>query len=505
MLTKSPLASASAAAACMLGLAAVRPATAAIAADEITSLPGWEGALPSKQYSGYLTVPGTQGLKHYHYWFVTSEGDPKTDPVALWLNGGPGSSSLIGFLTENGPFQLDDASLPPDAPNGTVPKLFHRETGWQKAASYIFLESPAGVGFSYCDYDNCTASDTSTAVDNHRVLKAFFAGFPEFAANDFYVTGESYAGVYCPTLAEQIMNDKENKINLVGLAVGNGCWGSKVGLCAFGADMARINAQFFVGHGAMSKHSYAAVVLACGDPTSGGPLGDGQGAWDKTFDTPKCQKAWHAASGAVGDFEIYNYYDTCYGTTGITMSVEQRAAHLDAIRAGAAFGAGVHSGLEPATLGGGLNDYSCGGGDMMEPWLARPDVVKALHVKAGTKGMAYGPRDRDDLRPLYKTLAAKYRLLIYSGDSDGCVPFEGTEEWTSGLGFAQTEAWRPWMAGTPQNASASVTAGYVTNYATGAGHNFTFITIKGAGHMVPEFKPVPALKMLKTFFAGEPF
>lgn len=152
---------------------------AAIDADEIKELPGWAGPLPSKQYSGYLEVPGDRGSKFYHYWFVTSEGNPKEDPVGLWLNGGPGSSSLIGFLTENGPFELSDDSLPKHAPPDAVPKLKHRETGWQKAASYIFLESPAGVGFSYCDYDHCTANDTSTAVDNHNVLKAFFKGFPE--------------------------------------------------------------------------------------------------------------------------------------------------------------------------------------------------------------------------------------------------------------------------------------------------------------------------------------
>jgi hypothetical protein len=62
-----------------------------------------------------------------------------------WLQGGPGSSSLIGFLTENGPFMLDDASVV----SPTDVKLIHRETGWQKAASYIFLESPAGTLFSY--------------------------------------------------------------------------------------------------------------------------------------------------------------------------------------------------------------------------------------------------------------------------------------------------------------------------------------------------------------------
>ena len=73
----------------------------------------------------------------------------------------------------HGSFGDCDASCPSQQ-KPPVPKLFHRETGWQKAANYIFLESPAGVGFSYCDYDGCTANDTSTAVDNHAVLKGFF-------------------------------------------------------------------------------------------------------------------------------------------------------------------------------------------------------------------------------------------------------------------------------------------------------------------------------------------
>ena len=119
---------------------------------QVKALPGWSGALPSRHYSGYLTVPGaptlpgdkSRGAHNYHYWFVESEGNPSTDPVGLWLNGGPGSSSLIGFLTENGPFMLNDASLPKGSPPGTVPTLFHRETGWQKAASFIFLERCGG-------------------------------------------------------------------------------------------------------------------------------------------------------------------------------------------------------------------------------------------------------------------------------------------------------------------------------------------------------------------------
>lgn len=57
---------------------------AAYTADEITSLPGWLGALPSQQYSGYLNVGNT----YLHYWLVTSESSPSTDPVVVWFNGG---------------------------------------------------------------------------------------------------------------------------------------------------------------------------------------------------------------------------------------------------------------------------------------------------------------------------------------------------------------------------------------------------------------------------------
>ena len=61
-------------------------AVADVPADEVTALPGWSKPLPSKQWSGYLTV-GKEKSRHLHYYFVASEGDPTTDPVTLWLNG----------------------------------------------------------------------------------------------------------------------------------------------------------------------------------------------------------------------------------------------------------------------------------------------------------------------------------------------------------------------------------------------------------------------------------
>ena len=124
------------------------------------------------------------------------------------------------------------------------------------------------------------------------------------------------------------------------------------------------------------------------------------------------------------------------------MTKHERMLHLDNIRAGGQFGAAVHYGQAPATLSGALNDYSCGGMGAMGPWLRHPAVVRALHVNTShlyPGAVKYGPRTAGDLRPLYKQLAAKIQILIYSGDTDACVPTFGTEEWVHNLGFPKIE------------------------------------------------------------------
>ena len=78
--------------------------------DEVKTLPGWAGALPSRHFSGYLQASPTKRL---HYYLVQSEGDWNKDPVVLWFNGGPGCSSLDGFLYEHGmtPCPRNSASM----------------------------------------------------------------------------------------------------------------------------------------------------------------------------------------------------------------------------------------------------------------------------------------------------------------------------------------------------------------------------------------------------------
>jgi carboxypeptidase C (cathepsin A) len=121
-----------------------------------------------------------------------SKGDPSKDPVILWFNGGPGCSSMLGFFQEHGPYVLEDGA-----------ETFHEnEYSWNKEASTFYIESPAGVGYSVCpDPKECIWTDNNTAADNLIAVVNMFKKFPELLANDFYISGESYAGIYVPYLA----------------------------------------------------------------------------------------------------------------------------------------------------------------------------------------------------------------------------------------------------------------------------------------------------------------
>ena len=187
-------------------------------ADEITNLPGTENLeINFKQYSGYLQIAGVNGklTKNMHYWFTQSTTDTYNAPLTFWTNGGPGCSGLIGFFTEQGPFR-------PEADGS----LSLNEYAWNKLSNMVFIESPAGVGFSYSDdKDDNTIGDEQTAIDNYNLIQAFLVKFPEYKNNSLYISSESYGGHYMPQLAKVIVDENSkglnNHLNFKGFAVGN--------------------------------------------------------------------------------------------------------------------------------------------------------------------------------------------------------------------------------------------------------------------------------------------
>ncbi|CAH8548529.1 unnamed protein product [Schistosoma turkestanicum] len=164
--------------------------------DEIIYLPGAWPQPNFKQYSGYLH--GSTDKVNLHYWLVEAASSPKSAPLILWLNGGPGCSSLEGLLNENGPYLLKKG-----------PRLVENPYSWNKIANVLYLEAPAGVGFSYSTDPDQIWDDDKTALDNYHALLHFLKKFPEYEGRRLFIAGESYGGVYVPTLSLLLLNSSK--------------------------------------------------------------------------------------------------------------------------------------------------------------------------------------------------------------------------------------------------------------------------------------------------------
>ncbi|KAG0706689.1 peptidase S10 serine carboxypeptidase [Suillus ampliporus] len=172
-----------------------------------------------KQYSGYLDI--TDG-KHLFFWFFESRSSPREDPLVLWLNGGPGCSSIVGLLLEHGPCLITDEG------NSTR----HNPYSWNKNANIIYLDQPVGSGFSYSSDGSSTTTSPDVAKDVYAFLELFMHRFPEYSKLPFHIAGESYGGRYLPHIATEIYQRNKQlvkwpsselvPIHLASVMIGNG-------------------------------------------------------------------------------------------------------------------------------------------------------------------------------------------------------------------------------------------------------------------------------------------
>ena len=166
--------------------------SARVAKDLVTSLPDI-GFLPSDWYSGFLTVNENKTL---HYVFVTSLSDPENDPVMVWLEGGPGCSSMLTLFNGHGPFTFDDGDY----------QIRKNAYSWNRRVNMLYIEQSAGVGYSWTRSDNdMHTTDLLAAKDLFAALQDWYSKWSEFRKNDLYLAGYSYGGVYVPYQAYEII------------------------------------------------------------------------------------------------------------------------------------------------------------------------------------------------------------------------------------------------------------------------------------------------------------
>ena len=165
-------------------------------------------------YSGFLTVNKTHQSNLFFWFFPAQSGDTNA-PFLVWLQGGPGSSSLFGLFAEQGPIMVDkEANLHP------------RDITWNSKYHLLFIDQPVGTGYSFTKSDDgYVRNEDEVARDLYAMLIQFFEIYHEYASCPFYVTGESYGGKYVPAFVYKIHVENSqatNKINLKGMAIGDG-------------------------------------------------------------------------------------------------------------------------------------------------------------------------------------------------------------------------------------------------------------------------------------------
>ncbi|XP_060168931.1 serine carboxypeptidase-like 45 [Lycium barbarum] len=425
--------------------------------DKIILLPG-QPQVGFQHFSGYVTVDDKK-QKALFYYFVEAETDPASKPLVLWLNGGPGCSSVgVGAFSENGPFR----------PRGQF--LVKNEHSWNKEANMLYLESPIGVGFSYStntsSYD--TVNDEITARDNVVFMQRWFNKFPQYRNNNLFLTGESYAGHYVPQLAKLMieLNNKKKLFNLKGVALGNP-------VLEFATDF-NSRAEYFWSHGLISDSTYRMFTSFCNYSRY-------VSEYYRDNVSPMCSRVMSLVSRETSKFvDKYDVtLDVCMSSVlsqSKIISPQENTEKIDVC-------------IDDETVN----------------YLNRQDVRKALHARlVGVHSwdvcsniLDYQLLDIEIPTISIVGLLVKERIpvLIYSGDQDSVVPLTGSRSVVHTLAkqmrLNTTVPYRVWFAG-------QQVGGWTQVY----DNILSFATIRGAAHEAPFSQPERSLVLFKSFLQG---
>jgi len=400
-----------------------------------------------KQYSGYLD--DDEEDKHLFYWFFESRNDPKNDPVVLWLNGGPGCSSLTGLFMELGP-----ASITKDQ------KIKHNAYSWNSNASVIFLDQPVNVGYSYSG--GSVSNTVAAGKDVYALLTLFFKQFPEYSEQSFHISGESYAGHYIPVFASEILSHKKRNINLQSVLIGNG-----------------------LTDGLTQYPEYR--PMACGD-----------GGWPAVLDESACRSMDNALPRCLSLIE------NCYSSESVWSCVPASIYCNNAmIGPYQRTGQNVYDVRKPC----GSNSLCYDELDWIQGFLNKKEVMKAVGAEVSNYESCNFDINRnfllggDWMKPFHRVVPGILKeipVLIYAGDADYICNWLGNKAWTEALEWPGQKGFKNAAMEDFKIDGDGKKVGEVKSSG-----NFTFMRLHAGGHMVPYDQPEASLEMLNRWLAGD--
>lgn len=371
--------------------------------------------------------------------------NPKNAPVVLWLQGGPGASSLFGLFTENGPFSVTQ--------NKT---LAMRKYSWNIGHNLIYIDNPVGTGYSFTENDaGYATNETQVGLDLHEALQQFFQLFAELQGNEFFVTGESYAGKYVPALTYTIHEKNPSakvKINLKGLAIGNGLT-DPINQLNYGDYLYQLGLIDFNGRNQF--HGYEQQA-----------------------------RQFINQSKYIEAFEIFN--ELLDGDLNSAPTLFQNLT--------------------------GFNFYfnylrtkDTNESNWMGEWIQRVDVRRAIHVGNCSFNVENGAVEThlksditQSVADKIATLVQHYRVLIYNGQLDIIVAYPLTENYLLNLKWPGADKYKKAVR------KIWYVSGEVAGY-TKTVDNLTEALVRNAGHMVPADQPKWAFDLITRFTHGKSF
>lgn len=400
-----------------------------------------------KQYSGYLD--DEENDKHLFYWFFESRNDPKNDPVVLWLNGGPGCSSLTGLFLELGPSSI-----------GKNLKLHNNPYSWNANASVIFLDQPVNVGYSYSG--GSVSNTIAAGKDVYALLTLFFKQFPEYSKQDFHIAGESYAGHYIPVFTSEILSHKKRNINLKSVLIGNGLTDG------------------------LTQYEYYR------------PMACGEGGWPRVLDEGECQAMDNALP------RCQSLIQNCYDSESVWSCVPASIYCNNAL-----LGPYQKTGQNVYDVRGKCEDssnlcYSALG--WISSYLNQKSVMQELGAEVSSYDSCNFDINRnflfqgDWMQPFHRLIPSileQIPVLIYAGDADFICNWLGNQAWTDALEWPGQKSFNKAEIEDLKLENGDKTGKFKTS------GNFTFMQIFGAGHMVPMDQPKASLDFLNRWIGGE--
>ncbi|KOC66387.1 Venom serine carboxypeptidase [Habropoda laboriosa] len=400
--------------------------------------------LDVSSYAGYFTV-NKEYKSNMFFWFFPALHDPKTAPIVLWLQGGPGATSMFGLFLENGPFYITS--------NKT---LEMRKYSWSKTHNMLYLDNPVGTGFSFTEDERGYAiNETDVGRDVHTALVQFFKLFGELQSNDFYVTGESYGGKYVPAVSHAIKDyniKAQTKINLKGLAIGNGLT-DPLNQLHYGDYLYQLGLVDKNGRDLFHKYEQKGRDLIVQEKYV-----EAFNVFDELLDGDMTNEP-SLYTNLTGFKYYFNY----------------------------------------------LRTQDTNESDYMVEWLQRADIRKAIHVGNCTFNVE-SKIVEDHLKPdvmksiavLVADLTQHYKVLLYNGQLDIIVAYPLTENYLQQLKWPGAEKYK--TAQRKQWWVEKELAGYSKTV-----DNLTEVLVRNAGHMVPSDQPKWAFDLISRFTHNKGF